>query len=510
MTSPPQQTGTILPVASEEVQNADIIMQESNPAQENDATQPKPRKKPLDFKAFEYSCFEKYKSQLKCPNGCPNSWRNEGVGGTTQVGGFKKIQVSCLKCRSKKRLDILLKESQLGDALTEYNEKYQQASKEGLERQKPQKTLSTFFAEPSSSGNKKRKATQPASNEADVPAPSTSSTQPTNPPPSFQFPAADPVKENLELKEKNRKLEKALEEAKAEIAALSKLKEEIETLKAAITRLEKGKEPIRDTVPPKSILKKNDTNQAKKKLNPLPQAPPTAPAAPESEPDARNLEGNSQTWAQIAKKSVPGFYQAAPQKKNYKTLAKQLMTTPEAPKNFCRLWIKIKDSCPLKHAPSYQEKLNTCWAFLASLELRKSVMEISLIGNQLIEAYVITDRLANFEEVMAENDIEIVHDLDLFAVPEHTRIPGPEIEKKVLQRLGRLYRRARLLNLKTAILENLTELQAKGVKEQADPRLALSRSPSTHNRSDAMEITNETPDAAGAPTSTSHVESRAI
>jgi hypothetical protein len=96
-----------------------------------------------------------------------------------------------------------------------------------------------------------------------------------------------------------------------------------------------------------------------------------------------------------------------------------------------------------------------------------------LIGNTIIEAYVISEKLISVEETLGSRQLEFSFNLDLLSDPSHGKSTS-DVSRRIVRRVGSLYRRAKLVNLKSTILEVFSEGLIQQIKNYANDPKAIS------------------------------------
>jgi hypothetical protein len=134
--------------------------------------------------------------------------------------------------------------------------------------------------------------------------------------------------------------------------------------------------------------------------------------------------------------------------------AAKMIAPRTAPLEFARFYFKLNDPRAFRYCTSVKESVKLLWAIPKALGIkREKIFEVSRIGYAFVEVYTTTEDLAAVMATFEKAGVPTHTNRNLLEPPQYN--PDLDVRSKVINRLGWLFRRAKLQNLKKCILSGL-------------------------------------------------------
>ena len=376
------------------------------------------------FSILEGMLLKEAAGQINCLCCNGRELRNKGPGGGLNQGGFRLIQVQCVKCGTCTRLRNVLAESPELLALHQKGLKYFLRKgiadkKRGTLRQpKISFTAGTKRAR-SSSPEQGRPDGSPETNEIErAPEPSDLWSQ------EVTGLTAEPSSE-IDWRKRYTDQSKTMENLQKQLEILTKQVSELTKIVSSRS------------------------------------APPAAV------PNNKTMAQPATSYAAAAAKTP----NQAPARRAIQRRARAMMTPrSENPIEFEKLYIKSHDARSLKCAKSAKEANDTVREVLRSAGVKKDVFAFSRIGNSIIELYVPKEQKNCVRGTLRYAGCVVQEDFDAATPPIFGKKSPEDLKGLIVRRLAYLYRRARLANLKRCILEGFSEDICQAVRDATVPQ----------------------------------------
>ena len=412
-----------------------------------------------EFASWEGKLFREHKKDLICASCGKGAYTNKGAAGNLNQGGFRTIQVLCNPVYGGCNKSVRLSEALWASGLTA-------AQKHHCE------VLNATIMN-SSPGDKKQKKTKKDKKETGIPG------------------ASEERGEGVQGEEEGlrQRLETVIRISEEQVrinaeqgCVIEQLKTEIAQLKAdrgqrveeqVDAQMEDGQDDERGEEAPAGrgdISDRMDRleNQLERVITFLQegQREPTAPRSPVQQPGPAQSTGTS--FADVARRAQ-ATAPSAP--RVLRRRAAQLIAPVTTPIGVKRLHIRITDPRPLRKCKSAREANMLVEGLLKEVGIRRRVMGFSRIGNSILEIYTPDgdENLSLVAERLHRKRAVVLHDHKPWELPQHGSKDLQEIQAKMTARLAFLYRRARTVNHRNAILEGYSAEIREAVLTAARP-----------------------------------------
>jgi hypothetical protein len=169
-----------------------------------------------------------------------------------------------------------------------------------------------------------------------------------------------------------------------------------------------------------------------------------------------------------------------------KALAKKAVKAETPPMRFKKLHFQINDTRPFKECKNGGEVISLIWELLKTLKIRNHVLQVSKIGNQIIEIYIPEWKESKVRNALNRASLAVFQDFNVMAQVEHSKMNQDQIKERVVKRMTNLVYKAPLVNLRICMLngfsteiqqEILTMVEAKKVQAQSKGKSANGNRP---------------------------------
>jgi hypothetical protein len=150
------------------------------------------------------------------------------------------------------------------------------------------------------------------------------------------------------------------------------------------------------------------------------------------------------------------------QKPKSKKTASKNADGSSQPTEFAKIQFAINPSA-LKKCKNQKDKISALWAIVRELGIRKSVFEVSKVGNAVAEIYVPTAEETRIKEILDKKGAELK---TIDPNPNNTNGKGGDRVRQATDRLAIIYHRATLKKLKECIIRGLSESMISTIKEK--------------------------------------------
>jgi len=185
------------------------------------------------------------------------------------------------------------------------------------------------------------------------------------------------------------------------------------------------------------------------------------PAAPE----AADITSFSTIARRNAHKPQPP--KAKPADRQLRKAAAACVLPQKAPLEFAKIRFKLANSLQIPDGSNVNMLLRAVTKFL---KIRAPVM-VSKIGNSIMEIYIIASDAERTRARIQEHNLEILEDIPTTAPTFAEGRTGSDfqvVQHKVVNRLSKLYQRARTQRLKACVLQGHTEIIQTAVRARVD------------------------------------------
>lgn len=474
-----------------------------------------------EFEAWELEFFHTHKEALRCPLHPDSNWKNYGVGGDANQFQVRLMQVGCAACKKKIRVKSALTASERPDLVEIYEKKTELQKRNFIkEKEKLQKKMAPKRSSLEAFGFTATKVNIRKEEEEVEPAPKILATMV-----SKRIVARKPEGEDDFVQTVTRTLENSPDLLAAENAELratvlqlskdisqltSKLdafmageaiwKDKVQELTAALdAKNEIGREKAGEIGGKSKMDAREDQRKFVEVVNTCFSGIDASTRKKRAE-ELKGLEknpgggirggistgsdqkivgtskaqaagaktGENGTWTEVVKKHRPRNNAVTPKAAKTKNYLKNILRAgkPKSePLEFSRLHIMLRDTREVKKFMKKGRLYDFLWDFTRALGIKKWVLDVSIIGSQIVEIYVRTDAVMRILDICEAEKVVVEEFFDLNAVPVFGRIK--DIRRRMVRRLSFIYRRAALINLRKCILEGLPEDIQNAIKDEA-------------------------------------------
>jgi hypothetical protein len=197
----------------------------------------------------------------------------------------------------------------------------------------------------------------------------------------------------------------------------------------------------------------------------------TARSSPEIPPPGKIKT----TYATVADRGQQRRQQEAKKpltNKSLSRLAERSIQARKEPKEFVKIQAKLNDTRPMKKARG-RDKYRLIWGIVKRLGIRSHVIEVSKIGNSVIEIYVLAEAADTVRTAITNTEMELVVVDPLVNRGELRK--SQKAAESATYRLANLLSRTRLVKLRECILKGLPVafqqevlLEAQRIKEEKE------------------------------------------
>lgn len=190
---------------------------------------------------------------------------------------------------------------------------------------------------------------------------------------------------------------------------------------------------------------------------------------PEERQNKQESKDERPLFSQVLQKSINPPRILQKKKRAINIAAKKSLAPRGEPVEFEKIQIQLESTSQMRKTKNNKEKIALIWAMTRIMGIRKSVFEVSYIGNSIIEMYVVKNDKDMISTMLKIRKIRIV-EVDPFENPSF-KDQAPLTDKNqeiAVRRLAFLYHRANLVNLKACIIQDLKSEYVERIKNSTN------------------------------------------
>jgi hypothetical protein len=424
-------------------------------------------------------------TSLKCPTpGCPGGvFSNKGVSGNPSQGGFQRISLRCrniplekdtragtpMGCGKTARLEAVLINSNMQHAAEYVANAHAEAGKKNLSKThgKQPSVASLFKAVPKTViptnpvvsilglGVSSSAHARGVSPEA-LPQPilKRKKSEPEVETVQMETTANTALNAELSSQQQLAQMSQLLQQVLQTLSAIQKenssLRAEVNALKNSRNQSAPSRSPARDFIS-RSPSPGNERQSRATTRAPRNQTQRSVSFNP---PQARQQGQLGTSYASVAQAAAN---RPVTSRRHNAIAAKMLAPKTRPAANFSKVYVTVTDNRALKRCQSMADVNATVRASLKYYGVNNLVHKFSKIGNSLLELYFVEENEEELIERLHNKSVQYSYDMPTERPGVQLQLPAEVLAAKTVNRLTRLYERAKFVKLREAILRGHPE-----------------------------------------------------